>query len=69
MTLTPIARVSNWLGSREYLVRPCGLNRAHGGATGEQCDNEITLSESKTAGHRGYCSHEHALQDQIDAPM
>jgi hypothetical protein len=69
MTLAPITRISKLFGAREVRLRPCGLNQKYGKATGEQCDIEITLQASAAAGHRGFCSHEHALQDQIDAPM
>ena len=60
---TPIATLSRLWVTRNDRLRPCAYGRLplHSGI---RCDEQITLRASEAAGHRGFCSHDHAALDE-----
>lgn len=62
--MTPMERLANWLGTRKDTPRPCGYGRDHQIFHEQPCTALITLRQSEADGHRGFCSSEHAFEDQ-----
>lgn len=68
LAAAPIHQFTRWISerieSREVRERRCALIAPDNGDP--QCGVIITLRASSEAGHRGFCSPEHAAQDQYD---